>query len=495
MPTKKEQANKQIAAKATEPSSVSDLLRHAYVITDGCVRFEQFKRLFAAAGLDPLPKVWNACTLPGHGALGCSISHYSLVRHALEEDLPMLVVFEDDAVPVDGAAEKLAEAIRARQPDALCLSLGWNYDSDPDKGADRGAKRKVYGSQAYALFGRKAYEAYIETYEKHGCEADAVLGLMSGSAMAPENLFAQYSPVKSIHSPGGWTAEAEIEKAVNAEAGSRLSKARAELAKMQAEKAVHVAWCIDVQGQGAAQFADQLYVSVKSVRDTRAPGDSVIAHVCYANVSVELMERLHALERDGFKVATRHITDRDLAYWQQFTKHDPRSAARPWGGIVFARLWLPLLLPNVEKCVYLDADTMCRAPISELFSKPLPEGKWLGMDMGSVPEYGYNSGVMLMDFAAMRADKTLYQRLGEFMQKNTRSFYCPDQTTINRFFADRIAEIGREWNYPPTPGVADPAMAAAKLWHFYNGTQKPYRIAGDDFGRALVAWNNQLQGD
>ncbi len=255
---------------------------------------------------------------------------------------------------------------------------------------------------------------------------------------------------------------------------------------------IHVAYCIDVQGAGAAQFGDQLYVSVKSVRDTKRPEDNVVVHIMYGHVSVELMERLHALDRDGFRVVTRHITDQDLTYWQQFTRHDPKSAARPWGGIVFARIWLPLLLPDVARCCYLDADTMCRAPIADLCRGELPEGKWLGMNMGSVPEYGYNSGVMVMDLAAMRADKTLYQRLGEFMAKNTRGFYCPDQTTINRFFAGKIADIGREWNYPPTPGAADPEMMKARLWHFYNGTQKPYRIAADDFGRALVLWNNLL---
>ena len=99
-----------------------------------------------------------------------------------------------------------------------------------------------------------------------------------------------------------------------------------------------------------------------------------------------------------------------------------------------------------------------------------------------------------MDIAAMRADKTLYQRLDKFMHENARSFYCPDQTTINRFFADKIAEIPREWNFPPTVGCADPAMRTAKLWHWYNGGQKPYRLASDDAGRALVEWNNQLKG-
>lgn len=474
----------------------SDILRNAYVITNGGERLEQFRRTFVAAGLDAsLVKEWKACMIPSNGLLGVSTSHYSLVRYAWEADLPWLVVFEDDAVPSDAAADVMLDEFQKRTDETLCLSLGWSYDSDPDKGDDRSAKRIVYGAQAYILFGRKAYESYMSAYEKNGYSPDWTVALIDGSKMTRENLFAQHTPVPSVNSSGdSWSIDAELERTVSAEAGSKLSKARAEIAKMRAERTVHVAYCIDVQGQGAAQFSDQLAVSVASLRRTKRPEDSIVVHVMYAHVSAELMERLHAMDSDDFNVVTRKITDSDLTYWQQFTKHDPRSASRPWGGIVFARIWMPLLLPKVNKCVYLDADTMCRAPIAELARTDLGEGKLLGMNPGSVPEYGYNSGVMVMDLAAMREDKTLYQRLAKFMAENTRSFYCPDQTTINRFFAGKIADIPREWNFPPTPGASDPAMGKAKLWHWYNGHQKPYRIASDDAGRSLVEWNNQLKG-
>lgn len=479
--------------------TTKEILQNAYVITNGGGRLDQFRRTFNAVGLDAsLVKEWKACMIPANGLLGAATSHYSLVRFAREADLPWLVVFEDDAVPADAASEEIEKEFEAHREDGtLCLSLGWSYDSDPDKGEDRAAKRIVYGAQAYILFGRKAYDAYMAAYEKNGYSPDWTVALIDGSKMTKENLFAQHTPGQAVHaSADSWSIDAEMEKAVNGEAGSKLSKARAEIAKMKAENAVHVAWTVDIQGPGAAQFGDQIYVSVKSVRDTRKPGDYVVAHILYSHVSVELMERLHSLERDGFKVVTRRIDDRDLNYWQQFSRHDPKGAARPWGGIVFARIWLPLFLKDCDRCVYLDSDTMCRAPISDLYHGTIPEGKLLGMNMGSVPEYGYNSGVMLMDLKAMRADETLYTRLDDFMRKNTRGFYCPDQTTINRFFAGKIADIERKWNYPPTPGCADPEMAKAKLWHFYNGQQKPYRLAADDAGRALVVWNNVLtQGE
>ena len=469
---------------------LEEILKNSYVITDGGVRLDQFNRSFASVGLAPSPNVWAACMLPGEGAMGCSISHYSLVRYAKESKLPFVVVFEDDSVPADDAAEKLVESFENRSDGCLCLRLGWSWDSDPGAGADASKHSRVYGSNAYVLFGEKAYDAYLDEWTRCGV-ADIVIGKMSGSTMADRSLFVQHTVGKSIHLPEGWSSALATEAAFDKEAVDRYTKAREVVAKMQAEKAVHVAYVVDIQGPGAAQFGDQLYVSAKSLRGTKRPGDSIVCHILYAHVSVELMERLHSLECDGFKIATRHIEDVDLNYWQQFSKHDPASPNRPWGGIVFARMWLPRFLPDCNRCIYLDADTMVRAPISELWSKDLG-GKWLGMDMGSVPEYGYNSGVMLMDLKAMRSDATLYDRLGKFMRENARGFYCPDQTVINRFFAGNIAEIGREWNYPPTPSAADPLMNTAKVWHFYNGHQKPYRIDGDDFGRALVAWNNVL---
>lgn len=470
----------------------AEILSNAYVVTNGGERLEQFKRTFETVGLSPLPKVWNACMIPGEGKLGNSVSHYSLVRMAKETDMPFLVVFEDDAVPQDGAKDALERAFENRKPDCLCLTLGWNYDSDPEVGNDLRKKRKVFGSHAYVLFGREAYDTYLSKWPENG-GADIVITRMDGAKRNDEKLFEQHTVGPALHLPHGWAAEQQIEEIVGGEIVEKWKKAREIVAKMKDEKTMHVAYTIDIQGPGAQQFEDQLYVSVKSLRDSRKQDDRIECHIIYANVTVELMERLHALDADGFKVSTIHIENRDMAYWQQFSKYNPKAEARPWGGIVFSRIWLPRFLGKCKRCIYLDADTLVRSSVSDLWSKDLG-GKWLGMNMGSVPEYGYNSGVMLMDLQAMRADTTLYDRLEKFMRAGAISFMCPDQTVINRFFSDKIVEIGREWNYPPTQAVSDPALVSARIWHFYNGRQKPCRIDGDDFGKALIVWNRVLTG-
>ena len=71
-----------------------------------------FIRLFArAVGIDPdVVRGWQACEIPSDGSMGCAVAHYSLVRYAEAAGLPWLVVFEDDAVPCDDAAEALVRA-------------------------------------------------------------------------------------------------------------------------------------------------------------------------------------------------------------------------------------------------------------------------------------------------------------------------------------------------------------------------------------------------
>lgn len=462
--------------------NIQEIFDNAYVVTDGR-RIEQFRSLSKAVGL-PDAHEWKACVVKDEGWLGNSVSQYSLVRHALESKLPFLLVFEDDAAPCDNAVEEILKAFESRKEDTLCLHLGWNYDSDPEAGENVKDHRRVYGSHAYVLFGEKAYKAYMEEWEKNGI-ADIVIQNMTGAKMNGKNVFAQYTPDgEALHLPVGWTTDRVIEQAVDIEAQDRFSKAQKVLEDLAAAKTIHVAYTVDIQGAGAVQFRNQLLASLCSLKAT---GDKICAHVMFSHLDSQLVSDLYKLQGDQFDIECRHIADSDMANFQRFTRNDPSAPVRAWGGIVYARLWLPRFLPYLDKVLYLDSDTLVRRSVKPLWNTDL-NGKLLGMNFGIVPEYGYNSGVILMDLKAMREREGLYDRLVAFMSENSLSYKLPDQTTINRFFKDDIADIGREWNFPPTPGVRDPACAKAAIWHFYN-SQKPYKIAVDDAGATLMEWN------
>ncbi len=471
---------------------LSDILKNAYVITDGGDRLKQFRRLFLANNMNPdLVKIWNACYIENEGSMGNAVAQYSLVRHALEEKLPFLVVFEDDVAPCDNADKKLVDAFNNVDKDTLCLSLGWSYDSDPKIGKERGKKRRVYGSQAYVLFGEKAYREYISKWPKNG-RADVVLGLMDKSFLNDKNLFAQYTATNNaIHLPKGWTLSVDIENDVDNEALEKYIRSKEEVKKMEEEKTIHVAYTIDIQGQGAVQFMDQLFVSLGTLKEVSKDDGIVMVHILYANIPTNLMAGINKMGTENFKIDWIALSQQNLAFMQSLTKNSPYASVRTWNGVVFARLWIPLFIPTVDKVLYFDNDTMFRKSIKELWETDL-KGNPIALAMGSVYEYGYNSGVMVMDCKMMREDKDHYPNLEKFLVENAPKYMLPDQTSINTFFKGRITELDRKWNFPPCPGKREAMLANAAIWHFYEGTSKPYRVDTDDFGYGFLAWNAAL---
>ena len=260
---------------------------------------------------------------------------------------------------------------------------------------------------------------------------------------------------------------------------------------MSDKKQIEVVYTVDVQGMGAVPFCDMLKTSIYSIKATTTSDAGVRVNILYANIPADLMNEICRMSAPDFGIRFVKIKPEDLAYMQTLTKHRPSNQVRTWNGIVYARIWTALALPDIDRCVYLDNDTLVRKSLLPLWKTDLG-GKMLGMNMGTVPEYGYNSGVMLMDLAKMRSDKDMWVRLADFLNKEAKTFFCPDQTAINRFFKDEIHPIDRIWNYPPTPGSNDlQGMNSAAIWHFYEGG-KPHRIDGDDFGRACLAWNQVL---
>lgn len=471
--------------------TASEILQNAYVVTGGGARLRQFRAAFAAVGLDAgAVREWRECRIPGEGSLGNAVAQYALVRHALAQKLPWLVVFEDDAVPCDAAGAEMERAFRERPRGCLCLSLGWSLDSDPEKGRDRAAKRRVYGSHAYALLGERAYRAYLDAWPECGC-ADRVLARLPGSFMAEKSAFAQHTVEKSVHLPSGWTADAELERLVDREARDRYAKARSACERLRAERSVKVAYTVDIAGTGALPFADQLLVSARSLRESAGEHDEIDVAVFFGNLHAETARRLQALSRENFRVSCRPIPNASLARWNAFAPaNDPAAPGRTFCGITWARFALPWLWPEAERCIYIDCDTMARRPIRELWETDLG-GRAIGACRGTVFEYGFYSGCLLLDLAQLRAEEGLRQRWEAFAAENARRYYLPDQTAMNEFYRGRIAEIPGGWIHAPSPGRRDPATDSAPMWHFYEGS-KPRRPT-DDHARALLEWQRALE--
>lgn len=161
---------------------------------------------------------------------------------------------------------------------------------------------------------------------------------------------------------------------------------------------------------------------------------------------------------------------------------------------IYFRLFIPAMFPELDKAIYLDADTVLLSDIAELFFTDL-RGKLLAAvpdaviasreDFIRYAEEGvgvnyrryFNSGVLLMDLKKMRA----FDIEGQFVYLlNTYRFdtVCPDQDYLNVMCRDRVLYLSNSWNkmsidQSPTPNI--------HLIH-YNMFNKPWLYEDTPYG-------------
>ena len=140
----------------------------------------------------------------------------------------------------------------------------------------------------------------------------------------------------------------------------------------------------------------------------------------------------------------------------------------------YYRLSLPELLPDVDRIIWLDGDTIVFDDLTELIKIDMKGNIIMGF-LDSVPDaiknFGFKtptvvcSGVLLMDLDGIR--KYGYsKKIEEFISKNRNNLKQQDQTIINVVFQDRIAPI------PPKYGIwAWSEKAVAKK---HNDKQWPH---------------------
>lgn len=170
----------------------------------------------------------------------------------------------------------------------------------------------------------------------------------------------------------------------------------------------------------------------------------------------------------------------------RFLTLDPgRVAGLPamdrFGQIVWSRFFLPELLPELDRVLYLDADTLVVDRLDDLLGTDL-EGLPLGAVANVVdphlhahvraigvrdPRRFLNSGVLLLDLARMRAEGST-AALVAVASARADELRWPDQDALNIAFDGRWKALHPRWN------------AMNSLWDWEA-------LAADVFGRHLVA--------
>ena len=264
-----------------------------------------------------------------------------------------------------------------------------------------------------------------------------------------------------------------------------------------------------------ALAADRLYLPhaaamLRSVLDHADPERPINIFFLHSGLSphdLQVLESMLALRPD----TVLHALDTGGWFDDSY-----RSASRAPSNATYNRFLLFLLLPGVQRLLYLDADVIVQGDICTLFDTDLggaqlgavpdwimtrtltgatrtidpdvPElGEYHRQKLGLTPDQiarYFNAGVLLFDFAAMGDLKALGADLME--QARGGQYLFRDQDILNMAFKDSYKVLDPRWNVfnslpasygrVPRSGLAQ-AMAARRaplLVHYADRDHKPW---------------------
>ena len=151
----------------------------------------------------------------------------------------------------------------------------------------------------------------------------------------------------------------------------------------------------------------------------------------------------------GGSIAFHRVEDRAVA---------GLPAAHRFTPAMWYRLFLPELLADVERVLYLDVDTLALAPLEPLWRTDL-SGHWVGAvtnvfepwsagrpaELGLAPDAYFNSGVLLLNLAEMRRDGR-GEALRAVVRERGDELLWPDQDALNLVLGERRLALHPRWN-------------------------------------------------
>lgn len=203
------------------------------------------------------------------------------------------------------------------------------------------------------------------------------------------------------------------------------------------------------------------------------PGALSILSLLQSNPGV----RVHAItEADDRTVALiREIADAHEADVRIISRApeathvvDAASDYGTYSTATYRRLFLPDLLPDLDRILFIDADTIVRGDLRALWEEDLagalvaavPDPWASGLDSfrARYPQGYFNAGMLLIDLAAWRAEGVTarcLQLVREAVETGASEFH--DQTPLNDAMVGRWRRVSHRWNFT---GIHSARLAA-----------------------------------
>ena len=223
-------------------------------------------------------------------------------------------------------------------------------------------------------------------------------------------------------------------------------------------------------------FAPYMAVSITSLLENNS-SRNVVVHILHSDLSKATKARLQMFERryKNAKIQFHKIDDSRFEKFGLTIEHITRET--------YFRYMIAEVLPNIDRVLYLDGDTIVNGDISELFDTDLTNCYCAGVSDIYIESIGYkktlglnglyiNAGVILFNLDEMRRTN-IAEKIFKLTAEN--NFKYQDQDAINVAFNGKIKELDCVYNFKRDHQKACPEkVPSAKIVH-YVGPNKPWR--------------------
>lgn len=172
-----------------------------------------------------------------------------------------------------------------------------------------------------------------------------------------------------------------------------------------------------------------------------------------------------------------------------------------------ARIFLPSLLPDCDRILYMDADIIVLRDVGELLQTPVghplsvvcyepPEGhqdfaviRANATGPGGRPSHMFYAGFFLTSLATWR-ELDISKRCAELLPRLSGTIKCPDLVVLNIAFHGRWHSLDPSWNtmlWPRQPKISSEKNGKV-IWHFL-GVPKPWYPLGRFAHGNFEIWN------
>lgn len=244
------------------------------------------------------------------------------------------------------------------------------------------------------------------------------------------------------------------------------------------KKAINIAYMVD------NNYVPYMITSMHSAIKNKNKESVYNFYIIAENFSSENIDKIKKIKEHNVNIEIIPARQKTLDY-----SHLGRFASFK---IAMQKIFIPDYLENIDKVLYLDADTLVQKDLNKIYSTNMG-GAYIGATkdglMYQFPEhiteigldwrkFYFNSGVMLLNLKDMRKDAIIEKSITYF---NTHYEVFGDQDILNVVVNDKVIPISYRYNCNST---FFEEKDAEFLSNFYN--EKVYQTSRENYDNATI---------